>query len=282
MRSTEHNARGFSLMELTGGHGSGHHRSGRHRAVVQSGMDATILVTQSSEMQQGVRSTLNLVAKDVSMAGSGLPSGGIVSALWRWGGALVLRRGCRQRPGWPTTHIPLVSRFAVTNYMFGIIPGPGNGMELGGPALDHGHRRRVGRDHRHLRDYAFPLNQYTATIPPAQPEWRQSEVCAACGALPAGFPAIQSPTGIQVGDLILCSNTTGNAVGEVTGIAPGAAGSTNITFANGDPLKINQSGAAKRKHQVHHSRRATSGHPDMGDHLFHRSSRRRRLDSPRG
>ena len=43
----------------------------------KNGMDATRLVTQSSEMQQNVRATLNLIAKDVSMAGSGLPSGGL-------------------------------------------------------------------------------------------------------------------------------------------------------------------------------------------------------------
>ena len=43
----------------------------------KSGMDASVLVTQSSEMQQNVRATLNLIAKDVSMAGSGLPSGGL-------------------------------------------------------------------------------------------------------------------------------------------------------------------------------------------------------------
>ena len=43
----------------------------------KNGMDATILVTQSSEMQQNARATLNLIAKDVSMAGSGLPTGGL-------------------------------------------------------------------------------------------------------------------------------------------------------------------------------------------------------------
>ena len=57
---------------------------------------------------------------------------------------------------------------------------------------------------------------------------------------PAGFPAILSPTGIQVGDLILLNNTRGPAVGEVTGIS-NAGG--RITFADADSLKVNQSGA---------------------------------------
>ena len=50
---------------------------------------------------------------------------------------------------------------------------------------------------------------------------------------PVGFPAIQSPTGLQVGDLILLTNNIGSAVGEVTGIAFGHE--HNITFANLDP-----------------------------------------------
>ena len=44
--------------------------------------------------------------------------------------------------------------------------------------------------------------------------------------------------------MILLNNPTGYAVGEITGITPGGA-STNVAFANGDPLNINQTGAAK-------------------------------------
>jgi hypothetical protein len=49
----------------------------------------------------------------------------------------------------------------------------------------------------------------------------------------------------RLDDLILLNNPTGYAVGEVTGIAPGNGTTTNVTFANGDPLNVNQSGAAK-------------------------------------
>src|SRR5439155_14326611 len=56
-------------------------------------------------------------------------------------------------------------------------------------------------------------------------------------------PATQSATGLQVGDLILQNNKKGYAVGEITGIAPVAA-NTNLTFADVDPLRMNQSGAA--------------------------------------
>jgi hypothetical protein len=134
----------------------------------------------------------------------------------------------------------IVGGAPVTNFMYGIVPGAGNGMELGGPTTLAATGAASDAITIVYADYAFPLNQYTATFPTVTGD----VVNFAPPALPpAGFPAIQSPTGIQVGDLILLNNPRGYAVGEVTGIAPAGA-NTNITFANGDPLNINQSGAA--------------------------------------
>ena len=77
MRSTESKARGFSLVELLIAITLGLIVLAATTQLFKRGMDASVLVSQSSEMQQNVRSTLNLIAKDVSMAGSGLPSGGL-------------------------------------------------------------------------------------------------------------------------------------------------------------------------------------------------------------
>ena len=245
MRSTEHNARGFSLMELMVAVTLGLIVLAATAQLFKGGMDATILVTQSSEMQQNVRSTLNLVAKDVSMAGSGLPTGGL--SLPYGAGATPSFFAVDANKAWlanNTYPTGVIGGSAVTNYMFGIIPGPGNGMELGGPAIVTATGAPSDAITVIYSDYAFPLNQYTATFPAANPNGDVVNL-APPAVLPAGFPAIQSPTGLQVGDLILLSNTAGYAVGEVTGIAPAAGGSTDITFANGDPLNINQTGAAK-------------------------------------
>src|SRR5256885_15635492 len=76
MRSTESKARGFSLVELLVAVSLGLIVLAATTQLFKTGMDATVLVSQSSEMQQNVRSTLNLIAKDVSMAGSGPPPGG--------------------------------------------------------------------------------------------------------------------------------------------------------------------------------------------------------------
>jgi hypothetical protein len=210
----------------------------------KNGMDATVLVTQSSEMQQNARATLNLVAKDVSMAGSGLPPGGL--ALPNGAGAVPSKFAVDPTQTWlANNNYPsaTIGVNVIPNYMYGIIPGPGNGMEFGGAANVAATGRPSDAITVIYADYAFPLNQYTATFPGVNPVGNLINF-APPAVPPAGFPAIQSPTGLQVGDLILLNNINGYAVGEITGITPGAAGSTNVAFANGDPLNINQSGAA--------------------------------------
>src|ERR1700691_6619039 len=41
------------------------------------GMNATFTVTQRAETQQNMRAAIELMSKDISMAGAGLPSGGL-------------------------------------------------------------------------------------------------------------------------------------------------------------------------------------------------------------
>jgi prepilin-type N-terminal cleavage/methylation domain-containing protein len=244
MRSTESKARGFSLVELLIAITLGLIVLAATTQLFKRGMDASVLVSQSSEMQQNVRSTLNLIAKDVSMAGSGLPSGGL--SLPYGAGATLSFFAVDANKSWlanNTYPTGVIGGAPVTNFMYGIIPGAANGMELGGPANVTATGQGSDAITIIYADYAFPLNQYTATFPAANPNG--DVITLAPPAIPpAGFPAIQSPTGIQVGDLILLNNPKGYAVGEVTGIAPNGA-NTNLTFANGDPLNINQSAAAK-------------------------------------
>lgn len=246
MRTTKptSTARGFSLVELLVAIALGLIVLAATTQLFKNGMDATVLVSQSSEMQQNVRATLNLVSKDVSMAGSGLPSGGL--ALPYGAGATASFFAVDPTKAWlanNTYPTGIVSGAPVTNFMYGIIPGAANGMELGGPATLTA--TGAGSDAVTViyEDYAFPLNQYIASFPAANPNG-DAVSFAPPAVPPANFPAIQSPTGIQVGDLILLNNPAGYAVGEVTGITPAGA-NTKLTFANGDPLNINQSGAAK-------------------------------------
>ncbi|MGH9503104.1 MAG: PulJ/GspJ family protein [Terriglobales bacterium] len=235
MRSGEPRNRGFSLVELLIAMAVGLIVLAATAQLFRNGMDATRLVNQSSEMQQSARATLNLIAKDVSMAGSGLPSGGL--SLPAGAGSTASFFAVDSNQAW------LANNTYPNKFMYGIIPGAGNGIELGGPATITATGTASDAITVIYADYAFPLNQYTTSIPAANP-LGDKVTFTPPAAPPAGFPAIQSPGGIQVGDLILFTNNLGSAVGEVTGIAPGGGGSTNISFANGDPLKINQTGAA--------------------------------------
>jgi prepilin-type N-terminal cleavage/methylation domain-containing protein len=241
MKSPANRIRGFTLIEMMAAMAIGVIVLGTAAEMFKTGMDATALVTQQAEMQQNVRSALNLVARDVSMAGSGLPVGGL--SLPYGSGSSPSKFGCDQTAtcylNADTYFSGTVAGDTVTNHMYGLQPGSNNGIKAGSwtatvPA--------TGTNSDSVTsvyvDYSFPLSQFdvdftsptTITLtPPA-------------GA-PPGFPTIIGPTGINIGDLLLLSNTNGTAVGEVTGLAPQGGGVVTVTFADNDALNINQSGA---------------------------------------
>src|SRR5213083_441199 len=131
MQPRSNTAKGFTLLELMVAVALGLIVLAATTQLFKSGMDATILVSQQSEMQQNVRSTLNLIAKDVSMAGSGLPSGGL--SLPFGAGATASFFAVDPSKAWlanNTYPTGIVGGAPVTNFMYGIIPGAGNGMEL--------------------------------------------------------------------------------------------------------------------------------------------------------
>ena len=236
-------ARGFSMIELMVAMAVGLIVVGAATQLFQSAMKSTMLVTEQAEMQQNVRTALNLVARDVSMAGSGLPPGGL--ALPYGVNATASHYACAPGPlcylntvNYPTGRIGNVN---VSNYMYGIIPGPLDGMQVGGPATIPATNVTPDAITSVYVDYSFPLSQYTIAF---QDVNGTSITATQPPAPPAGFPAIVSPTGIVVGDLILLSNSNGSAVGEVSAVAATAGGGGTITFNDGDPLNINQSGAA--------------------------------------
>ncbi len=239
---SEQKVRGFTLIELLIAMALGLIVLGSTVQLFKSGMDATRLVTQSSEMQQNTRAALNLMAKDVSMAGSGLPSGGL--SLPYGAGSVASKFAVDGSGPWlanNTYPTGTVAGAPVSNFMYGIIPGPANGTE-GAPLAIAATGKIPDAITTIYADYAFPLSQYTVTFPVANPNG-DLIVLSPPAAPPPGFPAIQSATGLQLGDLILLNNNKGYAVGEITGIAAAGA-NTNITFADVDPLRMNQSGAA--------------------------------------
>lgn len=240
MERNQTTSRGFTLLELVVAMAVGLIIMAGAAELFKSGMDATALVTQQAEMQQNVRSALNLVAKDVSMAGSGLPPGGV--ALPYGVGSTPSRYGCDQTATCYLAANTYPSAGTATNFMYGLIPGPTTGMKAGSwtptvPATGATPDRVTSA----YVDYSFPLNQYTIAF---NNGIGNSITATPPVGAPAGFPGIISPTGLNLGDLILFTSSRGSAVGEVTGLTPLGGGAVTIDFADTDPLNINQSGAA--------------------------------------
>ena len=222
--------RGFSLLEATIAMAIGLIVMASMASLFKTAMNSTMLVTQRAETQQNMRVAIDLLVKDLSLAGAGLPSGGIQLPNGSgWNGASKF--GCDQTG---TCHVPAYT-YPTNNYMYGIIPGYSNGVEASAviPAAPGVINDSVTSIYC---DYNFPLWEYNITAFTAsggQITLTPNPIYTS----PAP-PAINSIGGIQVGDLIMLSNNVGTAVGEVTGLT-----STTITFADLDPLNINQSGA---------------------------------------
>ena len=236
---------GFSLVELLIAMALGLILLASATQLFKNGMDASRLVSQRTEMQDNVRAATNMMVKDLSLAGSGIPPGGLI--LPQGAGSIGLSLYGRDPvKTWVTPNTYPTGTFggaAVTNFMYGLIPGPLKGMENGSAFTKIPATNQTPDTVTSIyADYTFPLNQYVGSF--------ANETGTVINfALPAVLPvppapalpvAINGPGGIRVGDLVLIQNGFGSAIGEVTNTT-----TTSLTFAAGDPLRMNQTGAAK-------------------------------------
>src|SRR5579859_1517799 len=114
---------GFTLIELLVAMALGLLVMAAAASLFKTGLNSTMLVTQRAETQQNMRAAIDLMVKDIGMAGAGLPSGGIQLPLG--GGATTAKFGCDQTGA---CHV-VNHTYPTTNYMYGIIPGFSNGVE---------------------------------------------------------------------------------------------------------------------------------------------------------
>jgi prepilin-type N-terminal cleavage/methylation domain-containing protein len=236
-KSEARSARGFTLVELMISMAIGLTVMAAMASLFNTAMTSTMLVTQRSETQQNMRAGLDLMVKDLSLAGAGLPSGGIQLPIN--GGAGLSKFGCDQSG---TCHV--VNFTYPGNYMYGLIPGFSNGVEAGAsipaapaPAINDSVTSVYC-------DYNFPLFEYNVSAIAANGGSVSLVVNPLYAANPP--PLITANGGLQLGDLIMISNSAGTAVGEVTSLSSGGSGSSetgSITFGSLDPLNINQNTA---------------------------------------
>jgi prepilin-type N-terminal cleavage/methylation domain-containing protein len=233
--------RGFSLLELLVASSIGLTVVLMATSLFKTGMDATMRVTQRAETQQNLRAGVELMTKDISMAGAGLPSGGL--QLTTSGG--LSKYACDQLGTCYITGDTYPNNGAGTpNYMYPIIPGFGVGVQNG--AVIAAAPGQVNSSITSIYcDYNFPLTNFTFSFP--------SSTQANVAVINAGNTPnnILAPGGLQVGDLLMFTvSTPGNGktasgtslvqnaavVAEITGIPS----NTQISFASGDALNMNQ------------------------------------------
>jgi len=269
MGRTSKSNRGFSLIELMVALALGLVITGAAVKLYSTGVDATWVIQQRSEMQQDLRGAESMLLKDISLAGAGLTQLPGESVPLPYATAPVY--GCSAGPvcapngalNYPCIGGGCGAAFPPTLYP--IMPGFQRGIKPPGSTTASDIVTVTYSDtNLALNCYsgaANPItfngtgNVLTFMAPPNPPP-------ASC-VLPPGlaYPQALNSTvnGLLPGDIVMVgpSSTGLLAIGEVTGIAgpvgapvpcvgnPCAGGSQYVvTFANGDTLNLNQSGQA--------------------------------------
>lgn len=253
---SKYRARGFTFIEMMVSMTLGILVVGSAVKLFSQGVDATWVVSQRAEMQQDLRAVQNMLVKDISLAGAGI-AGGQGIALPN-GTGLIPIYGCDQTglaSGCPPNggvKYPCASNVGpCIPTLYGLTPGFALGITPpGSPTISDVITVAYS-------DTIFALNCYTVTFiapgdvvtftAPANPP---PSSCI----LPPGlvFPqnVNDAAVGLQPGDLVYFQNTAlGPAIGEVTNVA-GASPNYVVTFNNGDPLQMNQAGAANDLTQI--------------------------------
>lgn len=247
--ASKYSNHGFSLIELLVSMIVGLIVIGAAVQLYSSAMDASWEIQQRTEMQQDLRAAENLLLKDISLAGEGFYGVNAESiALPNASGNPLF--GCTTAlPCAPAYTYPCVGAGCVPT-LYPIMPGYQKGITPPSGAVKSDVITVVYSDtNLALWCYAFTYtnggNTIKFTAPPNPPS------CS----MPAGQTYPLAPNnpyvGLQPGDVIMVSNSSGGAaIGEVTAVPsnpannPASPGNTyTITFQNGDPLNLNQSGA---------------------------------------
>jgi prepilin-type N-terminal cleavage/methylation domain-containing protein len=175
-------------------------------------MGANERVTQMSDLDQNLRTGLNMMVRDFVSAGWGIPTGGI--PIPSGDGAVDVNR-----PGPPNAN----RTFSPSLTMAAVNPGPTLGPVCNGRATDIVNILYA--------DNTLPINQRPLVSISADGSLVQVD---------AATPITGVDNPIRPGDLIAFSNAVGNTIQYVTGV-----NGQQIQFQTNDPLNLNQPNASQ-------------------------------------
>lgn len=207
MRNGTRSQRGFTLAEFS-------IASGMTMAVMAGAFTLmnTVFVSNAAvgymmETQHGARVTINMLARDILTAGTGLPNAGIPVPNGAGSTALV-RQG-------------LGGALPTANNVLAILtPGNGAGPALSGVATD-----------------ALTL----VTVDPDSPTWTVSAVNLGANTVTFVEDVRTAPNQMFPDNVLVFNNANGIVFGVVTAVSVAAS---EATFAANDPMNFNQPGAA--------------------------------------
>jgi prepilin-type N-terminal cleavage/methylation domain-containing protein len=255
-RMSTNSSRGFSLIELLVSLAVGTLVVGSAVKLFTQGMNATFVVSQRAQMQQDLRASSDLLFKDISLAGAGLPSGsGIELAsltatkpIYGFAPSCAAKNNCVPGNG---INYPCSSALTLPCLptLYGLIPGFRLGITVPGSPTPSDVITVVYTD----TVFALPcytIQTITATTVVLQLPAVLPPTCVLTPPLVAPQAVLTVPPAapeLVPGDLVLVQSTVGgnsaNAIGEVTNVTANGGNNYTIAFNNGDPLNLNQSAA---------------------------------------
>lgn len=186
---------------------------------------ATMLITTRGEMQQNARVAANSISRELNIAGTGIPNGGV--SVPNTTGTNAPRFGCYTGACIPDTEVGTKSY--PNAHLYPVMPGYQQGITS------------INRKMSTITmTYVDPLQ------PPdidATKTTTMSDYTLAAFATDGTQITINSNVnvtdnqrGLRIGDVLMISNVNGFALGVITGLPGGRV----VQFAATDPLKINQ------------------------------------------
>jgi prepilin-type N-terminal cleavage/methylation domain-containing protein len=152
---------GFTLVELVVASALGLLVLLAVTSLFKTGVNTSFIITQRLETQQNLRAAIELMTKDIGLAGAGLPSGGLQLST----AGTLSKIGCYWSNN--TCYVPggtyPASGGGTPNYMYGIIPGFSTGVENSATIPD-----APGQVNSRITtiycDYNFPLSNFSFNI----------------------------------------------------------------------------------------------------------------------